>query len=97
MVEGRPKQSFTEIAEAHHPPLFHPQYVDGAKQLTQHNDPTGYVDAIAKIARWYAQFDDSELARLIDDLRRTNAFEEHSVRDTLLNLNNDDAFAQRPA
>ncbi len=70
------------------PTLFHPQYVDCAKQLTQHNDPTGYVDAIAKIARWCAQFDYSELAGLVDDLRRTNAFEENPVRHKLLDISN---------
>jgi hypothetical protein len=68
------------------PTLYHPQYVDCAKQLTLQNEPTGYVDAIAKMARWCAQFDYSDVKALIEQLRRTNALEESLIRFKLLNL-----------
>ena len=67
------------------PTLYHPQYVDCAKQLSQHNQPEGFVSAIAKMARWCAQFDYADLPRLIESLRAANAFEESPVRFKLLN------------
>ncbi len=73
------------------PTLYHPQYVDCAKQLTQQNEPTGYVAAIAKIARWCAQFDYTDVKILTDQLRRTNALEESPISFKLLNL--DDSIA----
>ena len=67
------------------PTLFHPQYVDGAKQLTQGNSLEGFVKSIALMAVWCSLFDYSELSSLIATLRRCNALEESPVRFELLN------------
>lgn len=67
------------------PTLYHPQYVDCAKQLSQSNQPEGFVSAIAKMARWCAQFDYADLPSLIAAMRAANAFEESPVRFKLLN------------
>lgn len=58
------------------PTLFHPQYVDCQRALTRSDEPDGFIKALAFAARWCAGFDYAELARLIADLRATNAFEE---------------------
>lgn len=68
------------------PTLFHMQYVDCAKQLTRQNDPVGYVKAITLMADWTAQFDFSDLSKLILALTKTNAFEESPIQYKLLNL-----------
>ena len=67
------------------PTLFHPQYVDCAKLLTNENDPDGFVRALAKIAVWSAQFDYAELTAVIEYFKKCNALEESSVRFKLLN------------
>ena len=69
------------------PTLFPPQYVDCARSLTRTNEPAGFARSIAKMARWCAQFDYSDLNRLIADLKTTNALEESPVQFKLLNLN----------
>lgn len=61
------------------PTLFHPQYIDCTRQLTRQNDPAGFVSAIARMARWCAQFSYSDLDNLIEALRACNAFEESPV------------------
>lgn len=76
------------------PTLFHPQYVDCAKQLTQLDIPDGFVKAIAMMAAWCSQFDYDDLNTLIADLRRSNALEESLVRFKLLNR---DVTAPDPA
>lgn len=68
------------------PTLYHPQYVDCAKQLTHSNEPDGFARAIAKMARWCAQFDYTDLPQLIRNLRTVNALEESPIRFKLLNL-----------
>jgi hypothetical protein len=37
------------------PTLYHPQYVDCARALTRKNVPKGFVDSLAKMARWSLQ------------------------------------------
>ena len=68
------------------PTLFHPQYVDCARNLTRNQQPEGFVRSIAKMARWCAQFDYVDLKLLIAQLKATNAFEESPVQFKLLNL-----------
>ena len=73
------------------PTLYHPQYVDCAKQLTQSNEPEGFTRAIAKMARWCAQFDYADLSQIIQILRLVNALEESPIRFKLLNLDGSSA------
>jgi len=68
------------------PTLYHPQYVDCKKQLTQANTPEAYVRAIALMARWTAQFGYSDLPQLIKHLQACNAMEESPVKFHLLNI-----------
>jgi hypothetical protein len=68
------------------PTLFHPQYVDCARNLTRNQQPEGFVRSIAKMARWCAQFDYADLKPLIAQLKATNAFEESPVQYKLWNL-----------
>ena len=66
------------------PTLFHPQYVDCQRALTRANDPDGFIKALSVAARWCSRFDYLDLARLIADLRATNAFEESPAQYKLL-------------
>jgi hypothetical protein len=68
------------------PTLFHPQYVDCARLLTRNNEPASFVAALAKMARWCAQFDYGDLDELILALRKTAAMEESPSQYKLLNL-----------
>jgi len=70
------------------PTLFHPQYVDCQRALSQNNEAQGFIAAIRKMAEWCAQFDYSKLDALIVDLKKCNAFEESLVRFKLLDLPN---------
>lgn len=67
------------------PTLFHPQYVDCARLLTNDNEPDGFVRALAKMATWSKQFDYSELPALIESFEKCNAFAESPIRFQLLN------------
>lgn len=71
------------------PTLYHPQYVDCARALTRANDPAGFVTSIAKMARWAAGFDYSNLDRLITALRQSNALEESPAQFRLLGADGD--------
>ena len=73
------------------PTLFHPQYVDCAKLLTNANEPDGFVRALAKMATWTVQFNYAELPALIATFKKCNALEESPVRFKL--LNKDDSVA----
>jgi hypothetical protein len=68
------------------PTLYHPQYVDCARNLTRNNEPDGFVRSIAKMARWCARFAYADLNALIHALKRTNALEESPAQYRLLNL-----------
>ncbi|HVB48776.1 MAG TPA: Fic family protein [Burkholderiales bacterium] len=57
------------------PTLFHEEYVDCQRQLTQQNAPTGHIRALSLIQRWTIGFDYSHIDRLIDAVKRTNALE----------------------
>lgn len=67
------------------PTLYHPQYVDCARALTRGNDPKGFVQSLAKMARWSSQFDFTDLDELISILQATNALEESPAQYRLLN------------
>ena len=68
------------------PTLYHLQYVDCARALTRKNEPHGFVQTLAKMARWSSQFNYEGLDLLIDEVRKTNALEESPVEFQLLNL-----------
>ena len=68
------------------PTLFHPQYVDCARNLTRNNEPEGFARSIAKMAQWCSQFDYSDLDKVISVLQATNALEESPVQFKLLNM-----------
>lgn len=68
------------------PTLYHLQYVDCARALTRRNEPQGFVQALAKIARWSSQFNYESLDPLIEEVRKTNALDESPVEFQLLNL-----------
>lgn len=68
------------------PTLYHPQYVDCARLLTRQNEPEGFVTSLAKMARWCSQFDYSDLDKLIESLKKTNALEESPAQYRLFNL-----------
>ena len=76
------------------PTLFHPQYVDCARNLTRNNDPDGFVRGIAKMARWCVQFDYTDSEALIQGLRQTNALEESPVQFKLLNIDGSAALPE---
>jgi len=68
------------------PTLYHPQYVDCARALNRKNEPSGFVQSLAKMARWSSQFDYADIDLLIDSVRKTHALEESPVEYRLLNL-----------
>jgi hypothetical protein len=68
------------------PTLYHLQYVDCARALTRKNEPEGFVQALAKMARWSSQFDFQNLDQLIEEVRKTNALEESPAEFHLFNL-----------
>jgi hypothetical protein len=67
------------------PTLFHPQYVDCARRLTNNNDPEGFVRSLSKMAVWCSQFNYENLPDLIQDLRNCNAMEDSPSSYRLLN------------
>ena len=68
------------------PTLYHPQYVDCARNLTRNNEAGGFVRSIAKMAYWCAQFDYADPDTLIPALKACNALEESPVQFKLHNL-----------
>jgi hypothetical protein len=67
------------------PTLYHPQYVDCQRALTQANETEGFISALTKAANWSAQFEYLDLQSLIATLKGCNAFEESPARFRLLN------------
>jgi hypothetical protein len=67
------------------PTLFHPQFVDCLRVLTQGQQTEPLIKAIARMAVWCAQFDYSDLATLVPQVKATNAFEESPAEFRLLN------------
>jgi Fic/DOC family protein len=57
------------------PTLFHEEYVDCQRQLSRQNDPAGLLRALTLMQRWTAAFDYSDIDRLIDAVKKTNALE----------------------
>jgi Fic/DOC family len=68
------------------PTLFHPQFVDCLRKLTQENEPADFVRSLAEMARWCAQFDYSNLDMVIENLKKTHAMEESPARFQLHNI-----------
>lgn len=57
------------------PTLFHEEYVDCQRQLSRQNDPDGHIRALTLIQAWTVAFDFSDIATLIDTVKKTNALE----------------------
>jgi len=57
------------------PTLFHEEYVDCQRQLSRQDDPTGFVRALRLMQAWTVAFDYSDVGRLIEVVKRTNALE----------------------
>jgi len=76
------------------PTLFHPQFVDCLRKLTQENEPIDFVRSLAKMARWCAQFDYSDLDMVIENLKKTNALEESPARFQLHNIDGTRTLAE---
>ncbi len=57
------------------PTLLHEEYVDCQRQLSAHNDPTGHINTLALAQEWTCALDFSDVDRLIDTAKRTNAIE----------------------
>lgn len=67
------------------PTLFHPQFVDCLRVLTQGQQTEPLIKAISRMNIWSAQFDYSDLAKLIPKVKATNAFQESPAEFRLLN------------
>ncbi|CAN7326620.1 Fic family protein [Paraburkholderia sp. DD10] len=67
------------------PTLFHPQFVDCLRALTQNGRPEPLINALSRVAIWCAAFDYKDLATLVSAMRRANAFEESPAEFRLLN------------
>jgi hypothetical protein len=57
------------------PTLFHEEYVDSQTQLSLQDDPGAHIRALALIQKWTLAFDYSDIDRLIDAVKKTNALE----------------------
>jgi len=57
------------------PTLFHEEYVDCQRQLSRQDDPTGFVRPLPLMQAWTVGFDYSDVGRLIEAVKRTNALE----------------------
>jgi hypothetical protein len=68
------------------PTLYHPQYVDCTKRLTNNNEPQAMVRAIAKMAVWCAQFAYSDITTVVAQMRACNAMEESAASFRLIDL-----------
>ncbi|WP_259460538.1 Fic family protein [Paraburkholderia sp. BL23I1N1] len=67
------------------PTLFHPQFVDCLRALTQSGRPEPLITALSRMATWSAGFDYADVASLIASMRSAHAFEESSAEFRLLN------------
>lgn len=67
------------------PTLFHPQFVDCLRALTQGGRPEPLINALSRVGSWCAGFDYTDIARLVPDMRAANAFEESASDFRLLN------------
>lgn len=57
------------------PTLFHEEYVDSQRQLSRLDEPTGLVRALPLVQAWTVAFDYSDVEKLIEAVKRTNALE----------------------
>jgi Uncharacterized conserved protein len=67
------------------PTLFHPQFVDCLRALTQSERPEPLITALSRMATWSAEFDYADVASLIASMRSAHAFEESPAEFRLLN------------
>lgn len=65
------------------PTLLHEEYVDCQRQLSRQDDPVGLIHIFTLAQRWTVAFDYSNLERLIETVKRTNALERSRVQFTL--------------
>ncbi len=62
------------------PTLFHEEYVDCQRQLSNQNEPAGHIRALGLMQAWTAAFDYSDRDTLLATLKKTNAFERSRAR-----------------
>lgn len=67
------------------PTLFHPQFVDCLRALTQSGRPEPLSNALSRMAKWCAGFDYIDVAGVISAMRSAYAFEESPAEFRLLN------------
>ncbi len=67
------------------PTLFHPQFVDCLRALTQSGRPEPLITALSRMANWSAGFDYADVASLISSMRSAHALEESPAEFRLLN------------
>ncbi|MFC6943591.1 Fic family protein [Paraburkholderia dipogonis] len=67
------------------PTLFHPQFVDCLRALTQNGRPEPLIKALSRMGSWCAEFDYADLAALVQAMRNSNSFEESVADFRLLN------------
>jgi hypothetical protein len=67
------------------PTLFHPQFVDCLRALTQSGRPEPLISSLARMAAWCAGFDYAELEAVVPAMRSAHAFEESPAEFRLLN------------
>lgn len=66
------------------PTLFHEEYVDCQRQLSQQDDPTGFVRAVPLMQAWTVALDYTDTDALITAVTRTNALERSRAQFRLL-------------
>jgi hypothetical protein len=67
------------------PTLFHPQFVDCLRALTQGGRADPLIKAMFRMADWCAQFNYADLPKVIEAIKTTHAFEESPSEFRLLN------------
>ncbi|REG57992.1 Fic/DOC family protein [Paraburkholderia sp. BL6669N2] len=67
------------------PTLFHPQFVDCLRALTQSGRPEPLIKALSRMGSWCAGFDYADIAALVQAMRNSNSFEESVADFRLLN------------
>ncbi len=57
------------------PTLFHEEYVDCQRQLSRQNEPAGHIRALTLMQMWTVVLDYSDIRKLIESIKKTNALE----------------------
>lgn len=68
------------------PTLFREEYLDCLRVLTRQGKPGPFITAMQKIQQWSAEFDYTDLDRVISKMQACNAFEKSRKQYQLLNV-----------